>query len=171
MECPVCKKIMSVQDFGGVKVDVCNTGCKGIWFDWFELTNLDEKNEGMGDLLKQALNSDHHKDSNRGRINCPKCQNPMAAHFYQSSKDVTVDECYQCGGFYLDSGELEVIRENFMSQQDRAEYVKQLTARIPEFVIAQKELAADKMKINPATVIRAEAVAKFVAMLGQTFKK
>jgi Zn-finger nucleic acid-binding protein len=171
MECPVCKKIMSEQDFGGVKVDVCNTGCKGIWFDWFELKKLDEKNEGMGDLLKQSLNSEHHKDSNRGKIKCPKCQNPMTAHFYQSSKEVTVDECYQCGGFYLDSGELEVIRENFMNEQDREEYVKHLISRIPEVAIAKSELAADKMKVNPATVYRAQAVAKFVGMLGHTFKK
>lgn len=171
MECPVCQKTMTEQDFGGVKVDVCNAGCKGIWFDWLELKNLDEKNEGMGDLLKQALNSEHHKDVNRDRINCPKCQHPMAAHFYQSSKEVTVDECYQCGGFYLDSGELEIIRENFMSEQDRDEYVKHLISRIPEVAIAKSELAADKMKVNPAAAYRAQAVAKFVGMLGHTFKK
>ncbi len=171
MDCPVCKKTMSEQDFGGLKVDVCRTGCKGIWFDWFELKNLDEKNEGVGDLLKEALNSDHHKDSNRGRINCPKCQNPMTAHFYQSSKEVTVDECYQCGGFYLDSGELEVIRENFMTEQDREDYVNHLKSRIPEVAIAEKQLASEKMKINPAAVIRAEAVASFVNMLVNTFKK
>ena len=35
------------EDFGGVKVQVCRDGCKGIWFDWGELAKLDEKNEGV----------------------------------------------------------------------------------------------------------------------------
>ena len=34
MNCPICKKEMVEEDFGGVVIDVCKNGCKGIWFDW-----------------------------------------------------------------------------------------------------------------------------------------
>jgi hypothetical protein len=47
MNCPVCSKAMVEKDFGGVRVDVCQDGCKGIWFDWMELIKLDEQNEGL----------------------------------------------------------------------------------------------------------------------------
>jgi len=48
MNCPVCEKPMVAEDFGGVQVDACRDGCKGIWFDWLELVRLDENHEGFG---------------------------------------------------------------------------------------------------------------------------
>src|SRR4051794_41747671 len=39
----------------GVNVDICQSGCKGIWFDQGELVMLDEKNEGLG-----AARSEEH---------------------------------------------------------------------------------------------------------------
>ena len=54
MKCPVCSKEMVQENFG-VNVDVCENGCKGIWFDQGELRRLDENNEGLGAALEQAL--------------------------------------------------------------------------------------------------------------------
>src|SRR5437868_4029401 len=105
MNCPVCKTTMPERDFGGVKVNVCD-GCKGIWFDWFELAKLDEKNEGVGQALQDALHSSRVNDENRGPIPCPKCNLPMHRHQFKYDKEINVDECYNCGGFFLDSGEL-----------------------------------------------------------------
>ena len=110
MNCPVCQKQMVTEDFGGVSVDVCRDGCKGIWFDWFELSKLDEKNEGMGAALQEALDYPRTNDANRGPINCPKCSVPLHRHLCTVDKEVSVDECYDCGGFFLDSGELKDIR-------------------------------------------------------------
>src|SRR6185312_14840058 len=118
MKCPVCQKNMSEQDFGGVKVDVCRDGCKGIWFDCFELSKLDEKNEGVGNALQEALHYPRVNDENRGNLTCPKCEKSMHRHLYKSDKEVNVDECYNCGGFFLDSGELTEIREHHMSEQE-----------------------------------------------------
>ena len=104
MNCPVCQGQMTEQDFGGVMVDVCKDGCKGVWFDWNELIKLDESNEGLGKALQEALNHARNNDADRGQIPCPKCRIPMHIHRYQSAKEVNVDECYQCGGFFHDSG-------------------------------------------------------------------
>ena len=72
MKCPVCGKEMVTENFG-VNVNVCENGCKGIWFDQGELAMLDEKNEGLGAALEAALRYPRHNDGQRGQIKCPKC--------------------------------------------------------------------------------------------------
>ena len=146
MNCPVCQKEMVVEDFGGVSIDVCKTGCKGLWFDWMELGKLDEKNEGLGAALQEALSYDRTNDDSRGQINCPKCNLAMHIHKYTSAKEVNIDECYQCGGFFLDSGELKAIRENFMSEEERDAYMQKLLDGSTEFKKAQDDLEKEKAR-------------------------
>lgn len=157
MNCPVCQKAMVVEDFGGVKIDVCKSGCKGLWFDWFELGKLDEQNEGLGKALQQALSYKRVNDKNRGQIKCPKCSIPMHVHKYQSDKEVNIDECYECAGFFLDSGELKSIRENFMSEEERQVYTQKLINELPEYRQAQDDLEKEK--------VRAEAVRRFTRFM------
>jgi len=146
MICPACQKQMVEEDFGGVAVDVCKNGCKGVWFDWMELSKLDEKNEGLGKALKDALHNPRQNDENRGEINCPKCNLPMHIHKYESAKEVNVDECYNCGGFFLDSGELHVIRDNFMSEEERKTYADKLLNSVPEYNQAESDLEKEKAR-------------------------
>ncbi|MBN2121215.1 MAG: zf-TFIIB domain-containing protein [Candidatus Omnitrophica bacterium] len=144
MKCPVCSAAMVEEDFGGVKVDVCRQGCKGIWFDWMELEKLDENNEGCGKALKEALNWQRVNDEGRPPVDCPKCGLPMHIHIYKSSKEINVDECYKCGGFFLDSGELKLIRDNTMTDEELEVYAESLMSDVPEFGKAQQDLV--KMK-------------------------
>ena len=146
MNCPVCKKEMVEQDFGGIMVDVCENGCKGIWFDWSEIIKLDENNEGFGNALEEALNYPRINDENRGKTNCPKCGIPMHIHKYKSSKEINVDECYVCGGFFLDSGEIKVIRDTFMSEQEEEKYNQSLLSDIPSYQQAKKDLEKEKVR-------------------------
>jgi Zn-finger nucleic acid-binding protein len=39
-------------------------------------------------------------------MNCPTCSNPMIT---MELKDIEVDHCLQCGGIWLDAGELELL--------------------------------------------------------------
>ena len=146
MNCPVCKKEMVEEDFGGVIVDVCTNGCKGIWFDWAEIIKLDENNEGFGNALEEGLNYPRTNDEERGKINCPKCGIPMHIHKYKSSKEINVDECYVCGGFFLDSGEIKVIRDTFMSEQEEKNYTEKLLKDIPAYQEAKKDLEKEKKR-------------------------
>lgn len=150
MDCPVCQTAMIEEDFGGVAIDICSKGCNGIWFDWFELEKLDETHEGLGAALTAALNNSRAKDDDRGRINCPKCSKPMVAHLYKSAKEVTVDECYLCGGFFLDSGELKVIRDNFMTELEREAFVNSVVEGQTDFQEAKKDL--EKQKARTAAI-------------------
>lgn len=146
MKCPVCEKEMTEKDFRGVRIDVCEDGCRGIWFDWLELMKLDEKNEGVGIALKKALHYPRINNVNRAALKCPKCGIPMHAHKYQSSKEVNVDECYSCGGFFLDSGELTFIRDSFMSEEEEAAYAQKLLNEMPEYQEAQEDLTKQQQR-------------------------
>ena len=148
MDCPSCGEAMVEQDFGGAMVDFCKNGCKGIWFDWGELTRLDEEHEGLGPALEEALSSPKISDADRGQIACPKCGIPMRIHKYKSAKDVRVDECYGCGGFYLDSGELKAIRDKFITEEEREAYCQQLMNDIPEVQEFKEELAASEERLK-----------------------
>ncbi|MFC1538856.1 zf-TFIIB domain-containing protein [Candidatus Latescibacterota bacterium] len=157
MICPVCVNEMIEENFGGVAVDVCKNGCRGIWFDWAEIVKLDERNEGFGKALEEALKYPQTNEENRGNILCPKCGIPMHIHKYKSSKEINVDECYVCGGFFLDSGELQVIRDTFMSEEEEEQYNKSLLNDMPEYQEAQKDLEKQKM--------RADAIRKYTRFI------
>lgn len=146
MNCPACGKTMIEADFGNAHVDVCKNGCKGIWFDWGELNRLDENNEGLGKALEEALLYPRTNNADRPQLKCPKCGIPMRPHKYKNNKEVNVDECYGCGGFFLDSGELCQIRENFMSEADRDVYVQKLLDDDPQWQQYKEEKLAAKIQ-------------------------
>jgi Zn-finger nucleic acid-binding protein len=108
---------MTVED---VTVDVCKAGCGGIWFDNFELKKFDEPHEAAGRVLldierDESIAIDHNK-----RLNCPKCDDVvMMRHFFSVKKQVEVDECPGCGGFWFDAGELRKIRSLFNTEEER----------------------------------------------------
>jgi len=157
MFCPVCKKSMTEEDFGGVKVDVCRDGCKGMWFEYLALSKLDQQNEGVGQLLQEALNYPRVNDENRGPINCPKCNVQMHRHLYKSDKEVNIDECYVCGGIFLDSGDFAHIRDNHMSEQEEDTYLQKLINNIPSYQQALKDEEKEKL--------RADALAHYTRFL------
>jgi len=164
MKCPVCSKEMVEQDFG-VKVDVCKNGCKGIWFDHGELVKLDEKNEGLGQALKEALHYPRANDENRGRLLCPKCGIPMQTHKYKRSKEVNVDECYSCGGFFLDSGELTEIRDTYMSDEEVHAYMKKIIDAAPAY--QKKKAALEGMERRTGAINKYTKFMRFSYWMGK----
>jgi Zn-finger nucleic acid-binding protein len=144
---------MVEQDFGGVHVDFCKNGCKSMWFDWMELSNLDESNEGFGTALEEALKNPRANDTNRGTINCPICGIPMYTHRFKKALEVNVEECVNCGGFFLDSGELTVARDTHMGDEEYQEYLDGLMEEVPGY----EEQMTDLRKRQ----IRTEAIGKY----------
>ncbi|MDP3979882.1 MAG: zf-TFIIB domain-containing protein [Chlamydiota bacterium] len=120
MLCPACGHHLSSVTVSGITIDVCKEKCSGLWFDGFELKKFDEPHEPAGDVLLEtdfdpSIKIDHSKK--RG---CPKCPEVvMMRHFYSVKREVEVDECPSCGGFWLDRGELSMIRTQYASEDQR----------------------------------------------------
>ena len=150
MKCPACQSAMVEKNFGGVHVDVCENGCKGMWFDWMELVKLDESSEGSGQALIEAMQSSRENTGSRGQIPCPQCGTPMRIHNYGRAQDVKVDECYACGGFFLDSGELHVIRGQYMSDAEYAAFTDRLVNGIPGAPEYQEDLERRYLRAKAA---------------------
>ncbi|MBF0595370.1 MAG: zf-TFIIB domain-containing protein [Candidatus Omnitrophica bacterium] len=147
MNCPVCSKVMVQTDFGGVNAQVCANGCKGIWFEHGALEKVDENNEGMGKALEEALNSPRINDADRASLKCPACHMPMHQHKYFKAQEVNIDECYGCAAFFLDSGELSVIRRKAMTDAEVEAYTNRLvgdiTGRPNEVFLDEQKIAQD----------------------------
>lgn len=111
MKCPACFHELTQFTIGGVTVDACEGGCAGIWFDAFELQRLDEQHEvAAAKVLHLQHNPALVVDRARKR-DCPRCASvKLKRHFFSAKKQVEVDHCPSCGGYWLDTGELEKIR-------------------------------------------------------------
>jgi Zn-finger nucleic acid-binding protein len=111
MKCPACFNNLSEIQVGSLKVDVCEGGCGGIWFDAFELQRVDDEHEIEGDRLLHIRRDDRtHVDLQRKR-ECPRCPDmKLKRHFFSARREVEVDQCPNCGGYWLDYGELAAIR-------------------------------------------------------------
>ncbi len=120
MNCPACSRSLTALAVGGVIVDVCEGGCGGIWFEKGELQQFDEQAERADPLLRVHRDPKVVPDSCRHA--CPSCETVvMSRHDFTTRFEIEVDECPGCGGFWLDHGELEAIRDQFTSEQDRAD--------------------------------------------------
>jgi len=120
--CPACQHEMTEMSVQDVTLDVCVGGCGGIWFDNLEMKKVDEPHEAVGrDLLEVEYDPDVVIDGSQRR-DCPHCDEiVMMRHFSSMKREVEVDECPSCGGFFLDRGELNTIREQFATEGERRE--------------------------------------------------
>ncbi len=127
MDCPACNNSLNQIKAGSVLVDVCDEGCGGLWFDSHELNQVDESHEAAGEhLLKITRHPDVQVDLHKKR-SCPKCDGViMMKHFMSTRHEIEVDECPNCGGFWLDAGELGQIRNQFESEAEREQAAKKV---------------------------------------------
>ncbi len=122
MKCPACGNALKETTVAGITVDVCENGCGGIWFDAFELQKMDDAEEAAGEGLLDVPRDESVAVDRSARKKCPKCDDLiMMRHFASIKREVEVDECPGCAGFWLDFGELAKVRSNFTSQDEKSQ--------------------------------------------------
>jgi hypothetical protein len=121
VHCPTCGRTLGQKTVGGLRVDVCEGGCGGIWFDQFELKKVDEPDESAGEALLDVERDPSLSVDLDARRTCPKCTDGvvMMRHYTSVKRRVTIDECPECAGIWLDAGELGAIRSEFPSDEER----------------------------------------------------
>ncbi len=112
MQCPACFNQLSAMQVGNVTVDVCQGGCVGIWFDAFELQRVDDQEEAAGEAMLHIRKDPKVQVDPSRKRSCPKCEGiKLKKHFFSAKRRIEVDECPNCGGYWLDAGELAQIRQ------------------------------------------------------------
>ena len=148
MNCPACENELQEISVGGVEVDVCRDGCGGIWFDNYELEKFDETHESAGEGLLDIERDDSVIVDHTKRLKCPACDNVvMMRHFFSVKKEAEVDECPNCGGFWLDAGELGKIRSLFKTEEERHKAAEEYFSEVFGGELAAME-AEDQAKLN-----------------------
>lgn len=112
LECPACGKQMTklYMAEAGVNIDICLDGCGGIYFDNRELEKFDESHEKIDEILKE-IEGRHFEATEDDEVRiCSVCGVPMAK-MGAANGEVQIDVCNNCGGKFLDNGELQKIRE------------------------------------------------------------
>jgi Zn-finger nucleic acid-binding protein len=111
MKCPACFNPLTEIRVGGIAVDICQGGCGGIWFDAFELQRLEKLAENQAPTLPNVARDPGLKVDPSRKRDCPRCDGiKLQRHFSSAKRRVEVDECPNCGGYWLDAGELDGIR-------------------------------------------------------------
>lgn len=140
MKCPACGHTLAPITVSQLTVDVCRGGCGGIWFDNFELKKVDEPHEFEGEALLHIERDDHRLVDYERRRTCPKCDNIlMMRHYFSDRRQVEVDECPNCGGIWLDAGELAAIRQECHEKKAREFATKKYFGKLfgQEFIRAR----------------------------------
>lgn len=146
MNCPACERPLQPVRSEGVTVDACVGGCGGIWFDAFEMQKVDETHETAGqELLNIDVDASLRVDLEQRR-NCPRCESLlMLRHRHRDNPAVMVDECPGCGGFWLDAGELGLIRQSQELQLKKRAHTQALLEQLK-----QQSLAGLQSPTQPA---------------------
>ena len=120
MKCPACRHELSAVNTRGIILDVCEGGCGGIWFDHFELQKFDEPHETIPeDIAHPRFNPEADVDPAPER-RCPRCEGVVMLRFaVEGVRHAQLDNCPSCGGYWLDAGELTLLRSQFKPKATR----------------------------------------------------
>ncbi len=121
IKCPACGETMTkvFMPSQGVNLDVCVNGCGGIYFDNREFSKFDEPHENIEPLIEILKNKEFKKVDETQTRKCPVCHSVMVKNFASAKKEVQVDDCYSCGGKFLDYNELNKIRNQYPTEEAR----------------------------------------------------
>jgi len=122
LKCPACQKDMKkvFVPKEGVNIDICLDGCGGMWFDNREIKYFDEQHEKVDEIIAAIEGKEFAKVDQTNVRSCPCCGSRMVKNFSSVKKTIEVDECYGCGGKFLDNSELQAMRAEYVTESDRS---------------------------------------------------
>ena len=105
IKCPKCNIYMRREEVDvmgpNILIDFC-VQCHSYWFDKGELNKY---------INTRAIDRDLRKKDGYlgwGKPACPRCNGKISLKFLEN---IEVDHCDDCGGIWLDHGELKLIQE------------------------------------------------------------
>lgn len=130
LNCPACGEQMQkvYLETEGFFVDACLNGCGGIWLDNRELKKVDEKSEDIKEIIEAFKDKTFKKTDDTAERKCPICERKMVKNCVSAIQELTIDECYSCGGKFFDYKELVQMRDQYNSDEIRTQDILTLAA-------------------------------------------
>lgn len=151
--CPRCRKVMKKLHLQGVNlnVDYCDSGCKSFFFDKLEfkkiLSNIEEK-----EYLLSILSVENQEQDELMKI-CPVCGTKMMKTLI-GSINVKFDECYNCGGMFIDQKTLKdyIDKSNQIKTSDE-QVINLIKSKMPENLRNEFNSSKSSVKMKPLHII------------------
>lgn len=123
IKCPACGKEMEKVFIPseGIKIDICTDGCGGIFFDNREFDKFNEEHEDISLIEEKLKNRTFIQTNDNEERICPSCGGKMVKNTTSAAGSIKVDDCYICGGKFLDHKELNKIRNEFKNDKSRTD--------------------------------------------------
>ncbi|MCP4469062.1 MAG: hypothetical protein GY813_20245 [Halieaceae bacterium] len=107
------QRILRNTSVRGVEVDYCQQ-CGGLWLDEGELQELAKHPAKVLSAVESlVLTHPRPTDGMKAHQPCPACQGPLMTVTFGPT---IIESCSNCGGVFLDHGELEKAIEAFGSK-------------------------------------------------------
>jgi Zn-finger nucleic acid-binding protein len=143
LKCPACQKNMKKIFISSknIHLDICIEGCGGIYFDNRELNYFDEENESIDEILTVIEGKTFDTVNKENERYCPNCGVKMVKNFTSVKHKIQIDECYSCGARFLDAGEIQALRAEYKTEEERKEALKAIieTTITPEIRRMEEE--------------------------------
>ena len=109
--CPRCGQMLSGQivatGSGKVTVDVCTTGCGGIWVDNTDIAaGIDVSDDLQSLHVTPSLTPDLSQP-----VACPVCEQTMIRYRWNYTSPVSLDQCPDGHGTWIDAGEVQAMEQ------------------------------------------------------------
>jgi Zn-finger nucleic acid-binding protein len=105
--CIKCQETMVPRLVEEVEVDLC-PGCHGLWLDRDEIHALGAKSDVVLEGLRVAVQAEANQPEapTTTAQPCPACHGKLSV---ASLGTFSVEHCMECGGLFLDRGELDKV--------------------------------------------------------------
>ncbi|MBC8213340.1 MAG: zf-TFIIB domain-containing protein [Candidatus Marinimicrobia bacterium] len=113
MICPRCNIPLETVIIEETNVHKCSD-CGGHWLERYELNKIAHPIDG--DIEFSSLHPEHPEKLND--LECPKCNVVMKKINFNVLAHIHIDHCDDCGGFWLDKGELTQINREIDKLND-----------------------------------------------------
>lgn len=142
MHCPNCgsrlKKVV-VKSHYGVKIELNQCPCcGGVWCDDLEMHRVSSKSAlWLGKLDAKKL---QELVEIKKKLICPKCGNLLKEFkdpFFP--KQIKLEHCSQCGGFWLNRGELSQFKKWQLRKPEISKKDKELNAQMDKILALHKD--------------------------------
>ena len=128
MKCPRDGATLTNEKYeGDVVVNRCPS-CSGIWLDSGELKTVQETIEHDYSAELDRIDTvgrayEFARQEALPEIDCPKCGGDLNPREYAYCSQILIDRCADCGGVWLDAGEIAALEKFFekAAAEERAE--------------------------------------------------